>query len=77
MRVDFTKMHGLGNDFVVLDARTHALPAMTNAAAKAIASCVDEPSPERIIPDVFNPHVAERVSRAVFELARLQSPIPS
>ncbi|QYJ08370.1 diaminopimelate epimerase [Qipengyuania flava] len=37
MRVDFTKMHGLGNDFVVLDARTQALPAMTNAAAKAIA----------------------------------------
>ncbi len=31
-------MHGLGNDFVVLDARRHALPAaMTPAAARAIA----------------------------------------
>ena len=37
MRIPFIKMHGLGNDFVVLDAREQALPAMTNAAAKAIA----------------------------------------
>lgn len=32
----FTKMHGLGNDFVVIDARTHAV-AMTPARARAIA----------------------------------------
>lgn len=37
MRVDFTKMHGLGNDFVMLDARTHALPAMSEAVARALA----------------------------------------
>lgn len=40
MRVPFIKMHGLGNDFVVLDQRragASALPDMTNAAAKAIA----------------------------------------
>ena len=37
MRVSFIKMHGLGNDFVVLDGREHALPAMTSAAARAIA----------------------------------------
>ena len=37
MRVEFTKMHGLGNDFVVLDARTEKLPALRNATAKAIA----------------------------------------
>jgi diaminopimelate epimerase len=37
MRVPFTKMHGLGNDFVVLDARSDALPAMTHRAARAIA----------------------------------------
>ncbi|WP_324827892.1 diaminopimelate epimerase [Qipengyuania zhejiangensis] len=37
MRVDFTKMHGLGNDFVVLDARATPLPAMTPALAKGIA----------------------------------------
>jgi len=33
---DFIKMHGLGNDFVVLDARAHALTLET-AAARAIA----------------------------------------
>jgi diaminopimelate epimerase len=37
MRVPFTKMHGLGNDFVVLDARADAVPAMTGALAAAIA----------------------------------------
>jgi diaminopimelate epimerase len=37
MRVPFTKMHGLGNDFVVLDGRARALPAMTGALAAAIA----------------------------------------
>ena len=26
MRIDFTKMHGLGNDFVILDARDTGLP---------------------------------------------------
>lgn len=37
MRVPFTKMHGLGNDFVVLDARVDALPQMTARAASALA----------------------------------------
>jgi len=37
MRVPFIKMHGLGNDFVVLDARANALPVMTAKAARAIA----------------------------------------
>ena len=37
MQVDFTKMHGLGNDFVVLDGREAALPAMTPALARALA----------------------------------------
>jgi len=37
MRVPFIKMHGLGNDFVVLDARAHAMPAMTGALAAALA----------------------------------------
>lgn len=37
MRVPFIKMHGLGNDFVVLDGRENALPAMTNSAAARIA----------------------------------------
>ncbi|MFM7349455.1 MAG: diaminopimelate epimerase [Erythrobacter sp.] len=36
--VPFIKMHGLGNDFVVLDARAAALPGpMTEAMARALA----------------------------------------
>lgn len=35
--VNFVKMHGLGNDFVVLDARAQTIPAITPAIARAIA----------------------------------------
>ncbi len=37
MRVPFTKMHGLGNDFIVLDARTDSLQPMTRRLAAALA----------------------------------------
>jgi diaminopimelate epimerase len=37
MRVPFIKMHGLGNDFIVLDGRTAALPAITGPLARALA----------------------------------------
>lgn len=37
MRVSFTKMHGLGNDFVVLDARGEPLPAISEHVARGIA----------------------------------------
>ena len=37
MRVSFIKMHGLGNDFVVLDARDKALPPVTSTFASALA----------------------------------------
>jgi len=37
MRIPFIKMHGLGNDFVVLDARTDALPVVTPQFARALA----------------------------------------
>lgn len=37
MRVSFVKMHGLGNDFVVLDGRDGGLPKMTNRLAAALA----------------------------------------
>ena len=37
MRVPFIKMHGLGNDFVVLDGRGDALPGLNAARAAAIA----------------------------------------
>ena len=36
-RVPFIKMHGLGNDFVVLDARAVSLPPMTPAIARGLA----------------------------------------
>lgn len=37
MRVPFTKMHGLGNDFVVLDARAAPLPPFGTRTAAALA----------------------------------------
>ncbi|MFM5929423.1 MAG: diaminopimelate epimerase [Novosphingobium sp.] len=37
MRVPFVKMHGLGNDFIVLDARADAVPPMTESLALALA----------------------------------------
>ena len=37
MRISFTKMHGLGNDFVVLDGRSEALPVVSSGTAAAIA----------------------------------------
>ena len=37
MRVPFIKMHGLGNDFVVIDGREAAVPAMTARLAAALA----------------------------------------
>ena len=38
MRVRFTKMHGLGNDFVVLDAREGPLPPVDAALARALCN---------------------------------------
>ena len=37
MRTAFIKMHGLGNDFVVLDARAQALPQLTQGFAAELA----------------------------------------
>ncbi len=37
MRVPFIKMHGLGNDFVVLDTREQNLPDLTQTTASALA----------------------------------------
>ncbi len=37
MRLPFIKMHGLGNDFIVLDARADPVPPMTGALAAALA----------------------------------------
>lgn len=37
MRVPFVKMHGLGNDFVVIDRRSEGLPPVDAALARALA----------------------------------------
>ncbi len=37
MRIEFTKMHGLGNDFVVLDARDKPIPEIDATVAAALA----------------------------------------
>ena len=37
MMVPFIKMHGLGNDFIVLDGRAQLLPPITGALAAALA----------------------------------------
>lgn len=37
MRIEFTKMHGLGNDFVVLDGRETPIPQMDTSTAAALA----------------------------------------
>lgn len=37
MRVPFIKMHGLGNDFVVLDARARSMPEMSARIARNLA----------------------------------------
>src|SRR3990170_2949990 len=34
MKLKFTKMHGLGNDFIVLDLRTRSLPNISRAIKK-------------------------------------------
>ena len=37
MRIPFVKMHGLGNDFVVLDGRAAPLPVIDSGAASALS----------------------------------------
>lgn len=37
MRIEFVKMHGLGNDFVVLDGRDEPLPSLSSATVRRLA----------------------------------------
>ena len=37
MKLSFTKMHGAGNDFVVLDGYSSALPPLSEAQVRALA----------------------------------------
>ena len=53
-----------------LDSRAKDInEEMKMAAAKALAGIVDKPSPERIIPDVFDPRVAKSIAEAVKKAA--------
>lgn len=38
MRIPFTKMHGLGNDFIVLDARVQDMPPISGPMVAALAN---------------------------------------
>ena len=50
----------------LLDARIRTVTTeMKLAAARAIASCVENPTEEKIIPEIFDKRVAERVADAV------------
>lgn len=37
MKLSFTKMHGAGNDFVVLDGYSSALPPLSEAQVRELA----------------------------------------
>jgi malate dehydrogenase (oxaloacetate-decarboxylating) len=54
----------------VLDAKARTITEMMKlSAAKALASFVKDPTPERIIPGIFEPGVAEAVAEAVKRVA--------
>ena len=54
----------------MLDVRaTRCTDAMKLAAAAALAALVPEPTPQRILPGVFEPGVAQAVAAAVAEAA--------
>ncbi len=53
-----------------LDVRAKEInEEMKMAAAVAIASVIEEPTEDRVVPDAFNPQVAPRVASAVAEAA--------
>jgi malate dehydrogenase (oxaloacetate-decarboxylating) len=57
-----------------LDARASDFTTdMFRAAARAIADCVDDPTPDQIIPSPFTDHVAEQVANAVTEVCELET----
>lgn len=57
-----------------LNARTRDITySMFVAAAEAIADCVDEPTPEEIIPSAFDKRVARQVAETVEEVCRREA----
>ncbi|WP_295638717.1 diaminopimelate epimerase [Novosphingobium sp.] len=67
MRIPFRKMHGLGNDFVVIDRRDAALaawPAMTGTRAAALADRQTGIGCDQVI--VLEPSAVARVRMRIF-----------
>jgi malate dehydrogenase (oxaloacetate-decarboxylating) len=55
----------------ILDARARNFTrAMFIAAARAIADLVEDPSPDKIIPDPFDPRISQVVANAVVRVAK-------
>ena len=60
-----------------LEARaTRITRGMMHAAVDAIAGCVEEPTPNRILPAPFNREVAVRVAEAVSAAAIREGVVP-
>ena len=66
MRVHFTKMHGLGNDFVVLDARVEALPRITPTIAARLADRRTGIGCDQLI--VLEPSITEDFRMRIFNM---------
>ncbi|QWC57734.1 diaminopimelate epimerase [Erythrobacter sp. 3-20A1M] len=64
MRVPFVKMHGLGNDFVVLDARATDLPVLHEGSARAIADRHRGVGCDQII--LLEPHATADFAMRIF-----------
>lgn len=55
---------------VVHGRLTRITPEMKEAAAKKLANLIPDPTPERIIPDPFFPHLVEEVSSAILDVTQ-------
>lgn len=64
MRISFIKMHGLGNDFVVLDARAAPLPAISREFAVAISDRMTGIGCDQLI--VLEPDAAADLRMRIF-----------
>ena len=62
--IPFIKMHGLGNDFVVLDGRQTSLPAMTPQVARALADRRTGIGCDQVI--VLEPSIAHAFRMRIF-----------
>lgn len=61
MRIEFVKMHGLGNDFIVLDARGAPLPAFRADTVRALADRTRGIGCDQLIVLENDPHATARM----------------